>query len=400
MHDSSGFAGGSQIGAVASCARSGGVLRKSMVGTHGACIPQTESGATDIVVVTPSLWESGGGIARITRSLVKACDEYCQNSGRRLRVLSLLDSLRSVDPRYMSSASEFVPYGGHRAAMAYAFLKMKSRICIFSHVNLSTLSLLVPWRRYAVVVHGIEVWDPLPFTRRVALRRADEVWAVSGYTAREVIRLHGVADQRIQVIHNCLDPFWNTAPVGRTIRDTQVVLAVGRMSRADVRKGIDVLIAAFAVAANDVPAIELKIVGSGDDVPRLRTLAAETPVWRKIEFIGAATDEKLAALYHECDIFALPSGKEGFGLVYLEAMAAGKPVVAARATAVEEVVDRSSGILVPFGDVAQTAAAIVRLARDGSLRQSMGEAGRERVRTTFSFDRYEARVHAALARLV
>jgi phosphatidylinositol alpha-1,6-mannosyltransferase len=375
-------------------------VRKNMVGIHDACMPKTESGATDIVVVTPSLWETGGGIARITRSLVKACEKYCQNSGGRLRVLSLLDSLRSVDPRYMSSESEFVPCGGNRAAMARDFLKTKGRICIFSHVNLSTLSLLVPWRRYAVVVHGIEVWAPLPFTRRAALRRANEVWAVSGYTAGEVARLHGVAKQRIQVIYNCLDPSWKPAPVGRTIVETRVVLAVGRMSRADVKKGIDVLIQAFAVAANDVPAMELKIVGTGDDVPRLRTLAAGTPVWRKIKFVGSATDEELAALYNECDIFALPSGKEGFGLVYLEAMAAGKPVVAARATAVEEVVDRSSGILVPFGDVVQTAAAIVRLARDGSLRQSMGEAGRERVRTTFSFDRYEASVHAALARLV
>jgi glycosyltransferase involved in cell wall biosynthesis len=91
---------------------------------------------------------------------------------------------------------------------------------------------------------------------------------------------------------------------------------------------------------------------------------------------------------HAMDVFAMPSIWEGFGLVLLEAMAAGRPVVASRvATIPEVVVDGQTGLLVPAGDPLALAEAIARLAADPALARQLGEAGRDRLRRHFSIDK-------------
>jgi glycosyltransferase involved in cell wall biosynthesis len=112
-----------------------------------------------------------------------------------------------------------------------------------------------------------------------------------------------------------------------------------------------------------------------------------------VEFVDEVTPETLATCYRACDVFALPSLEEGFGIVYLEAMAFGKPVLAAPLTAVPEVVlDGETGILVDPDREHALVTALVSLLGNPALRKRLGEAGRRRVVEHFSFDRLVERL--------
>ena len=109
------------------------------------------------------------------------------------------------------------------------------------------------------------------------------------------------------------------------------ILSVSRLSQSEKYKGLDTAILAIARASESATDIRLKIVGSGDDRSRLEALARSVRVSDRVEFLGSVPDDALASLYQECAFFTLPSKKEGFGLVFLEAMARSRAVVASDA---------------------------------------------------------------------
>jgi glycosyltransferase involved in cell wall biosynthesis len=128
-------------------------------------------------------------------------------------------------------------------------------------------------------------------------------------------------------------------------------------------------------------------VGDGSDRQRLVDLARGLNVDAYVHFLGRVSDEELKAAYARCSVFVLPSACEGFGLVFVEAMAYGKPVVAARAGATPEVVqDGETGILIDFGDVGQLTAALAKLLSEPESRQRMGAAGLAIVRQKYSYE--------------
>lgn len=170
-----------------------------------------------------------------------------------------------------------------------------------------------------------------------------------------------------------------------------LVLAVGRHV---YYKGFDVLLEAIA----QLPSCHLVLVGEGPLTPSLRSRADALGITARVTFAGRVDDVELAAWYRACDVFCLPSVEpaETFGLVQIEAMACGKPVVSTQlGTGVEYVnVDGETGIVVPPRDVAALAAALHRLLSDSALAQRMGAAARRRAREEFSFQAMVARTLA------
>jgi glycosyltransferase involved in cell wall biosynthesis len=161
---------------------------------------------------------------------------------------------------------------------------------------------------------------------------------------------------------------------------------VGNVGRLALQKGQRHLVAAMPFLLERVPRAHAVIAGGGDLEAYLRDLALEVGVAERVHVLGPRKD--VPALMHAMDVFAMPSIWEGFGLVLLEAMAAGRPVVASRvATIPEVVVDGQTGLLVPAGDPLALAEAIARLAADPALARQLGEAGRDRLRRHFSIDK-------------
>jgi glycosyltransferase involved in cell wall biosynthesis len=166
------------------------------------------------------------------------------------------------------------------------------------------------------------------------------------------------------------------------------------MNSADRDKGVEVLLRAMPWVLRDVPGARLEIAGDGDDRKRLEQIAIDRAIAGRINFLGDLRDDTLSDAYARASIFALPSSKEGFGIVFLEAMAHGLPVVAARAGATPEVVhDGVTGILVPPDDPASLASALSGLLLIPEEHAAMGAAGLRRVEEHFLYSHFAARWH-------
>ena len=190
----------------------------------------------EILMVVPNLFEGGGGIARIARSTAAVLQGYARERDAQLTVMALGDSGEKRDERVLGPDARLLGFSGDRVALAREVLRRgragSHLVTVFCHVNLSSLGLL--YRRsgrrgtYVVVAHGIDVWRRLPFHRRLALRHAREVWPVSEFTGKALLR-HGVDRARIRVIHNCLDPEWPLDGASQPSSEPPFVLAVARL---------------------------------------------------------------------------------------------------------------------------------------------------------------------------
>jgi glycosyltransferase involved in cell wall biosynthesis len=220
----------------------------------------------------------------------------------------------------------------------------------------------------------------------------DLIIAISDHIARFTVA-RGVRDPgRVRRVYHGLEP-----PVTRALeREGQRIRAelgvgaddflVGNVGRLALQKGQRHLIGAMPLLLQRVPRAHAVIAGGGDLEDYLCDLAEEAGVAERVHVLGPRKD--VPALMHAIDVFAMPSIWEGFGLVLLEAMAAGRPIVASRvATIPEVVVDGETGLLVPAGDPQALSDALADLADQPALAQQFGEAGRERLRRQFSIDK-------------
>lgn len=203
-------------------------------------------------------------------------------------------------------------------------------------------------------------------------RRADRVITVSRYCADRIDELYGVRDA--MVVPELIDlEGWRNLFARNPARPSERKFTVLCVCRFYPRKRVDLLLRAAALLAPRIPELAVRIVGGGWEEARLRMRARELRLDKVVHWVGNASPDELAREYNSADAFCLPSVQEGFGIVFLEAMAAGKPIVAARAAAVPEVV--TQGLLVEPESVEALADAIERLYGDSELRARLGQAG-------------------------
>jgi glycosyltransferase involved in cell wall biosynthesis len=254
------------------------------------------------------------------------------------------------------------------------------------------------------IAYGIEVWQPLTYWRRAGLADCDQVWAISAHTAERMQAANG-ALANVVVLHNALDPFWAEAASAYQLHSHQAavsgrrsLLTVSRLSTSERGKGHAAVIRALPRVAQEIPDVRYDVVGTGDLVPELRELTARCHVADRVFFHENIPDEGLHRFYSACDIFVMPSKKEGFGYVYLEAMYFGKPVVAGCADAGPEVVQhRKTGLIVEPDNIDELALTLISLLSDDARRREMGAAGRYVVEYIFSYNRFSEEVNLYLA---
>jgi glycosyltransferase involved in cell wall biosynthesis len=355
------------------------------------------------LLLCPELFLSQGGITRILRLYLKALCEL-GGPGDTVDLVLLNDPVFDSRDRWRyadehlgswevcgGDKSRFIRKGlrlgrradrivcGHIAQLPVAWLAARSRL----HM-----------RPYYLIAHGIEVWRPFTFLERRALHGAQGIWCVSDFTRQELLRRCPLAPGKAIVLPNALDPYF-APPAGEAGTGEGAsgeTLCVTRLDRGDRYKGVDHLIAALPRVRDRIPGATLRIVGSGSDRPRLQRLVGELGLNGSVTFSGIISDASLKGYYQHCAAFALPSEREGFGLVYLEAMAHGKPCLAARAGGAPEVVDDTCGRLVPFGDTAAIAAAWTELLTT----RWDAAAIRQRTETRFGYPAFRQRLGEAL----
>jgi len=226
--------------------------------------------------------------------------------------------------------------------------------------------------------------------------RADVVIACSRYSCDVARREYGVPEGKLVPVPEPIDlEEWDRrfAAARRTLRRGRVVLCVARMYP---RKRIGDLLEAAAILRRGIPEVQVRIVGKGPEWEAVTRGHERLGLGETVALLGDVSREQLAEEYVNADLFCLPSVQEGFGIVFLEAMAAGLPVVACRAAAIPEVVeDGVAGVLVPPRDPPALAEAMRDLLGSPERRREMGEAGRRAV-TQFTPDRVAARLLEAV----
>jgi phosphatidylinositol alpha-1,6-mannosyltransferase len=344
--------------------------------------------------------DAPGGVQRAGRHLAAVLSEYASSHGMECRLLSLNDSPELH--RMSVGEREFVFTGSDRGKTRFAVTAMRAarrhpKLVLAGHPHLGpvvqAMRVTAPRLKSIVCTHGIEVWERLATLRRQALRRADLVLAPSRDTADHLAGQQQVHRERIRVLPWGLDPQFEEllkastqAALPANFPRGQVILTVGRWLAKERYKGMDTLIMALPRLLMRWPALQLVAVGEGDDRAWLDGLAARSGVQRHVHFLSGLSYAELSACYSACELFALPSRGEGFGLVYLEAMARGKPVIGGAHGGAPEVIDDGvTGYLVQYGDPVQLATSIETLLAHPDLAKQMGARGRERVEREFRF---------------
>lgn len=312
-----------------------------------------------------------GGIAKFNRDLILAC------------VAPPLDARCLVLARVIAERGTAVPGGvtmpesASRGAVAYvravlaAAFGFQADLVICGHLHLLPLAVMASTVRrvpLVLVIHGIEAWKP-PRGRlaRGLVRRATHVVAVSRHTRDRFVAWSGVDPSRTSVVGNCveLDRFTPGPRPGFLVEryglaDGPVLLTVARLNPAERYKGIDELLELMPSLVTEHPGLRYLIVGEGGDRARLEAKAAELGVAERVVFAGYVDEEEKVDHYRVADAFAMPGRGEGFGIVYLEAMACGLPVVASSQDASGEVVEGTDTAFVADPDSQESIRAAVR----------------------------------------
>lgn len=302
--------------------------------------------STGVLFLTLRIFSATGGIEKVCRLAGKALYELSGESYiQGIKVFSLYDEPADINTTYFPETI-FSGFAKKRIRFLYAAIHkgIHSQIIILSHVNLLTvgyfIKLFSPKTKVILIAHGIEVWSSFPGWKKRMLQRCDQVIPVSDFTKKKMMEMYQLPEQKFTILNNCLDPF--LPPPKQTKKDNSllarygmnasdmVLLTLTRLASKEKYKGYDQVIQAVYELRNTHPAIKYLLVGKYDatEKARLDAIIKRLGLQNQVVFSGFIADEELAAHYALADVYIMPSQKEGFGIVFIEAMFYGKPVIA------------------------------------------------------------------------
>ena len=336
--------------------------------------------ATDLRVLhvwVPGLQDSGG-IQHYSKCLIQALRDLFPQSF--IRVHSKLDAPGlgfDNDLRTQMSAHGEVPRACRTltyAAMGlWHALRERPDIIVTTHPHFAKA--LVHVHRltgipFIASAHGLEVWGHLKGSLLAALRAAAGLLPVSEFTRARMLEEGGFCEEKVRVVHDTFrEEAFHPGPKPAHLlqrhglsHDQPVLLTVGRLAASEAYKGQDQVIAALPLIRKAHPNVRYIIAGRGDDEPRLRQCAIHHGQEDAVVFAGFVPDNELADYYRLCDAFVMPSTGEGFGIVYLEALASGRPCIVGNADASPEAIAQGRhGFAVDPRSPADIADAVLRL---------------------------------------
>ena len=367
-------------------------------------ITDKRSLAPDITVLAYQIGPYGGGIEQMILQVAKGL----QSVGCQVRGISTSSAggkivlegvpVYAIQPqniwlrRIYSRCSRF--------CISY-FLGKSARfsdIILVSHFYLLKHALKVAYKyrnKVWVVAHGIEIWRDWNDTEKELLEKCDKIIAVSRYTADSLVGRLSNSIDRVVVIPNMTDPDWFKPNWGLVADIPRIILTVGRLSSSEAYKGHDLIIQSLSGVEKQLKiSVEYHIVGEGDDKARLQRIAQDCEVSKKVHFLGRLEGNDFLKEYQKCHVFAMPSyvsqrpdgswTGEGFGIVYIEAAACGKPVLACDVGGqVDCIRHGETGILVK-PTVEAVESGLVQILGNLDKSRQMGMAGRQFVLDNFT----------------
>jgi len=291
---------------------------------------------------------ANGGIQRFNQTFLAALallNVQCD-------VLSMHDSPDSIARRTPQPNIRVTGFVGNRrkfaAATVRAIWRCRYDWVVIGHINLLSMTMAALAAKPGsqadtlLIAHGIEVWYRINRHRQLALARVSNILCVSRYTRSRILeQVPSLRAERLRVFPNALGESWahvEKAPLSHMLPQ-RFILSVTRLQTGDRYKGVVTVIEALSMLQDT--ALQYMVVGHGDDLAFLQRVAQRFGVQHRVHFLSGVEDRELVNLYGQCQAFVLPSGKEGFGIVFLEAMFFGAPVIAAAEKGAMDVIKRN-----------------------------------------------------------
>lgn len=205
-------------------------------------------------------------------------------------------------------------------------------LVLCGHIHLAPLAVAITrisGSKSWLHLHGVEAWSGSGSAIRRSVTAVSLISIASRYTRGKFLGWSGFSPHRVKILPNLVDSKFTPGPVSEELKvelslsNKKVLLTVGRLASDEAYKGQDRVIRALPEIASKVPEVVYLIIGEGNDKARLQQLAKEMSVESRVRFLGQVDNERLTALYRIANLFVMPSSGEGFGIVFLEAMACG-----------------------------------------------------------------------------
>lgn len=368
----------------------------------------------DITFLSLRIFSETGGIEKVCRIIGKALFERTLKGTSNIQIISSHDQQsHSFGNRYFPSEI-FTGCSNKRLRFLIVALKhgLKSKQLLLSHINLLPVGWLVkllnPKVELILVAHGIEVWDIPMGYKAMMLKKCDLIISVSTFTRNEMMKRYSLHQNKLVILNNCLDPFLE-APGNKALAMKMrsqyglthqhiVFFTLTRMIASERYKGYDRVIEAMSHLKNVCPLMKYMIGGSYTKTEKLYIdqKIREYDLEGYILFAGFIPEEKLAMHFTMCDYYIMPSYKEGFGIVFIEALYYGLPVIAGNKDGSADALEQGKwGQLIDPFDINAIKLAIKQLY---DLPQQSLVTNKKSLLSKFGYDAYKVNLEKILQR--
>ncbi|MDB4926952.1 glycosyltransferase family 4 protein [Mucilaginibacter sp.] len=297
-----------------------------------------------IFLLTLQTFSSTGGIQKMTRTLAHSLQQVALHNKFKFKLWSVYDNDSDLMPQYLPPES-FKGFSVNRGAFIVNTLKIAvtADVIIISHINLAIIGLGIkiinPKCKVWLIAHGIEVWRPLSFIKKYFLKKCNKIICVSNFTKQEIIKRHKINSDKCAVLNNAVDPFMvlpksfekpkHLLERYQLTTNNVILYTLTRLAATEQYKGYEQVIKVINKLKHTVPSIKYILSGQYDAIEerRIKQLISDYKVEDQIILTGFINENELADHFLLADLFILPSKKEGFGIVFIEALACGLPVI-------------------------------------------------------------------------
>ncbi|MBD2175905.1 glycosyltransferase family 4 protein [Pseudanabaena sp. FACHB-1998] len=293
-------------------------------------------------------------------------------------------------------------------------IAQKPDLVIMTHLNFAPIAWFLKnilGTKYIAIAHGVEAWDIQSSILKKSLHGADRIFAVSEFTRDRLCQEQGLSPAKIEILHNTFDAdAWKIAPKPQHLltkyglrAEQKIILTVSRLVASEQYKGYDRLLEALPMIRQHIPDVHYVIVGKGSDRDRIEKIIQQNNLQDYVTLVGFVPDEDLCDYYNLCDLFAMPSKREGFGIVYLEAFACGKPTLGGCLDgAVDALCHGALGVLINPDDPQEISEAIIKILKKENDNQLIYQPNllRQKAISTFGFEKFQQTIANYLSKIL
>ena len=264
--------------------------------------------------------------------------EYGLENNATVNIMSMHDDVQQADENIYFPAEIFSGFGARKTLFVINAVKQgrNAEVVLISHINLMLAGWLIkkinPSAKIMLMAHGIEIWGELNQFKRTLLNCCDKILCVSNYTLETIAAKHSLQKSKLAVLNNCLDPFLNNQQ--KNVEDINfrkkylfnaddiVLLTLTRLSDKDRYKGYDAVLEAMINLVGQNKHFKYLLAGgySANEKLFIEKLIKNNGLQNNVVLAGYVPEEELASHFLMADLYVMPSTKEGFGIVFIEAM--------------------------------------------------------------------------------